>query len=213
MQKYSFEDMSVQTFIMELSGRSPTPGGGGASALAGAVGMALGGMVASLTISSEKYASVREEMQSLKVAAYRIQKELLALIDRDAEAFAPLAGAWRMPSETEEERAEKARVMEAALKEACLAPLEMMRKIAEAIDLLEVFARKGSVLAISDAACGAALCYGALRSAWMNVRINTKAMTDESFAERMLTEGSALLSKYEKLAGKIYGNVEKVFTR
>ena len=143
----------------------------------------------------------------------RIQEELIGLIDRDAEVFAPLAGAYRMPSATEEERAEKARVMEAALKEAVLVPLEIMRKITEAIDLLDVFAQKGSRLATSDAACGVAICCGALRSAWMNVRVNTKALQDESFAERSLTEGRTLLERYEKLAGKIYANVEKTFIR
>jgi formiminotetrahydrofolate cyclodeaminase len=143
-------------------------------------------------------------MKRLKVAAYRVQQELLALIAQDAAAFEPLAGAYRMPTGTEEERASKDRVMEASLKEASLIPLAMMRRCAEAIDLLRVFADKGNRLAVSDAACGAILCKAALQSAWINVRVNTRSIRDRAFADRADGEGMKLLSVYMSRADAIY---------
>jgi formiminotetrahydrofolate cyclodeaminase len=208
-----FIEKSVNEFVLELSGRRPTPGGGGASALAGALGIALGGMVANLTLGKKKYADVEEDMKRFKVSAYRVQKELLELIGKDAAAFEPLAGAYRMPSETDAERESKVRVMEASLKEASLIPLEMMKRCAEALDLLREFAEKGSRLAVSDAACGAILCYAALQSAWLNVCVNTMSIRDRAFADRVNGEGQALLKKYLPAADEIYAKIEAGFTQ
>ncbi|MDR2156753.1 MAG: cyclodeaminase/cyclohydrolase family protein [Clostridiales Family XIII bacterium] len=208
-----FTEKTVKEFVSELSDKNPTPGGGGASALVGAVGIALGGMVANLTIGKKQYAAAEEDMQRLRVAAYRLQKELLTLIGKDAEAFGPLAGAYRMPSGDEAEKESKCRVMEAAMKEASLVPLEMMKRCAEAIDLLREFAEKGSRLAVSDAACGAILCKAALQSAWLNVCVNTMGLRDRAFAERVNGEGGRLLATYPALADTIYGKAERAFTK
>jgi formiminotetrahydrofolate cyclodeaminase len=151
-------------------------------------------------------------MQRLKVAAYRIQKELLELIKKDADAFSPLAGAYRMPRETAEERETKARVMEAALKEASLVPLDIMKCCGEALDYLRELADKGSKLAVSDAACGAILAKAAMQAAWMNVCMNTNMIKDKQFAARVDAEGRALLQKYLPFADKIYEDVESAFT-
>ena len=123
--------------------------GGGASALVGAIGTALGNMVGSLTVGKKKYADVEEEMWELKKKADKLQKELLHLIERDAEVFEPLSKAYGMPRETEEEKAEKARVMEIVLKDACSVPMEIMEKCCEAIEIIVEFAAKGSTLAVS----------------------------------------------------------------
>ena len=94
----------VGDFIDELSSRAPTPGGGGASALCGAVAISLGSMVASLTIGKKKYADVEEEITALKEKADNTASRLLELADKDAEVFAPLAAAYSLASETEEEK-------------------------------------------------------------------------------------------------------------
>ena len=180
-----FSTVPCDEFVTVLASKAPVPGGGGASALVGAVGTALGNMVGSLTVGKKKYAAVEEEMQELKAKADVLQKELLHLVERDAEVFEPLSKAYGMPKETEEEKAEKARVMEAALKEACSVPVEIMEKCCEAIDLLVEFAAKGSVLAISDAGVGAAFCKAALEGASLNVYINTKSMADREYAESL----------------------------
>ncbi|MDR1953281.1 MAG: cyclodeaminase/cyclohydrolase family protein [Clostridiales Family XIII bacterium] len=202
---------SVQEFVIELSGKAPTPGGGGASALAGAIGIALGGMVANLTVGKNKYADVEDEMKRLRASADRVQNELLALIEKDADAFEPLAGAYRMPAGTDAEREAKARVMETSLKEASLVPLSMMKRCAEAIDLLREFAEKGSRLAVSDAACGAILCKAALQSAWLNVCVNTMSIRDRAFTDRVNGEGRELLEKYLPRADEIYSKIEEGF--
>ena len=200
--------LSVVEFTRRLSSKAPVPGGGGGAALAGALGAALGGMVANLTAGKPKYAGVEEEIQALRAAACRIQEELLALVEKDAEVFAPLAGAYAMPSSTEEEKAEKERVMQACLKDAALVPLEIMEKCAEALPLLLGLAEKGSALAVSDAGCGAALSKAAMQAAWLNVRINVRLIKDESFAGETDARGRKLLEDGVPLADKVFAYVE-----
>ena len=200
--------LPVSEFTLRLSSKDPVPGGGGAAALAGALGAALGGMVANLTIGKPKYSDVEDELEKLKVAAYRLQKDLLTLVEKDAEAFAPLAGAYRMASGTEEEKAEKERVMQACLKQASQPPLEIMEKCAATISLLEKFAEKGSVLAVSDAGCGAVLAKAAMQAAWLNVRINIRLIKDEKFVTEINGRARALLDKSIPLADSVYNGVE-----
>ena len=194
-----FSTSTCTEFVEVLASKAPVPGGGGASALVGAVGTALGNMVGSLTVGKKKYADVEDEMWELKAKCDQLQKDFLRLIERDAEVFEPLSKAYGMPRETEEEKAEKARVMEIVLKDACSVPMEIMEKCCEAIDLIVEFAAKGSKLAISDAGVGAAFCKAALQGASLNVYINTKSMADREYAEELkkgITEGNVT---YEEL--------------
>jgi formiminotetrahydrofolate cyclodeaminase len=200
---------SCEDFVAALGTPSPVPGGGGAAALVGALGAALGNMVAGLTLGKKKYASVAAEMLALKDMAERLQGDLLALIQRDAEAFAPLAAAYRLPKNTEQEKAHKAQVMETALREACSVPLEVMRKCGDVIVLLETAAAKGNACALSDAGVGAAFCKAALVGAGLNVFINTQAMRDHTFAERINSMASALCAEYEVRADRILDDISK----
>ena len=156
-----FSTVPCNEFVEVLASKAPVPGGGGASALVGAIGTALGNMVGSLTVGKKKYAEVEDEMWELKKKCDELQKDFLRLIERDAEVFEPLSKAYGMPRSTEEEKAEKARVMEIVLKDACSVPMEIMEKCCEAI---------------SDAGVGAAFCKAALKGASLNVYINTKSM-------------------------------------
>ena len=169
-----FSTVPCNEFVEVLGSKAPVPGGGGASALVGAVGTALGNMVGALTVGKKKYADVEEEMKELMAKATTLQDELLHLIERDAEVFEPLSKAYGMPRETEEEKAEKARVMEIVLKDACSVPMEIMEKCCEAIDLIVEFAAKGSALAISDAGVGAAFCKAALEGASLRIEKNKR---------------------------------------
>ena len=180
-----FSTVPCNEFVEVLASKAPVPGGGGASALVGAVGTALGNMVGSLTVGKKKYADVEDEMYELKAKCDQLQKDFLRLIERDAEVFEPLSKAYGMPKETEEEKAEKARVMEIVLKDACSVPMEIMEKCCEAIELIVEFGAKGSKLAISDAGVGAAFCKAALQGASLNVYINTKSMADREYAEEL----------------------------
>ncbi len=200
-------DSSCEEFVYALASNSPVPGGGGASALVGAIGIALGDMVGSLTLGKKKYADVQTDIERLKKQAGEIERELLNLIERDAEVFEPLSRAYGLPKETPEEQAHKAQVMEAALKEACAVPLSIMERCCEAIELINEFAQKGTAIAISDAGCGAACCRAALTSASMNVFINTKAMTDRAYAEEIIRKANAMLGKYIPLSDTIAESV------
>lgn len=198
---------SCADFVAVLATKAPVPGGGGASALCGAIGTALGNMVGSLTVGKKKYAAVEEEIKNYQTRCDALQKDFLDLVEKDAEVFAPLAAAYGMPKDTEEQRAEKDRVMEAALKAASDAPLQIMRKCGEALELLEQFAAKGSKIAVSDAGVGAALCKAALSGAALNVYINTRMMKNKEYAAQANSQVDALLKKYGALADKIYGSV------
>ena len=203
-----FSTSRCDEFVEVLASKAPVPGGGGASALVGAVGMALGNMVGSLTVGKKKYADVEEEMYALKEKATALQADFLRLIERDAEVFEPLAKAYGMPRETEEEKAEKARVMAIVLKDACSVPMEIMEKCCEAIDVIEEFAAKGSALAISDAGVGAAFCKAALLGASLNVYINTKSMADKEYAAELNAKADAMIEKYTKIADEVFASVE-----
>ena len=202
-----FSTVPCNEFVDVLGSKAPVPGGGGASALVGAVGTALGNMVGSLTVGKKKYADVEEEMYALKAKCDTLQKELLALIERDAEVFEPLAKAYGMPRETEEEKAEKARVMAIVLKDACSVPMEIMEKCCEAIDIIAVFAEKGSVIAISDAGVGAAFAKAALKGASLNVYINTKSMADRALAAELNAKCDRMLEEYTGKADAIFDSV------
>ena len=203
----SFTDKSCAEFVVALASKDPVPGGGGTAALVGALGMALGHMVGSLTVGKKKYAEVEEDVLALMGQAAALQEELLTLVGRDAEVFEPLSKAYGLPKETAEQQAHKRQVMEAALKDACDVPLEIMRACCKAIDLHQGFADKGSAIAISDVGCGVICCQAALQAASLNVFINTKAMTERDYAENINREANLLLEKYVELAAKIYENV------
>ncbi|MGN0513199.1 MAG: cyclodeaminase/cyclohydrolase family protein [Lachnospiraceae bacterium] len=202
-----FTSYSCEDFVDILSTKAPVPGGGGASALVGALGCALGNMVGSLTVGKKKYADVEADIIQLKEKADVLQKELLELVEEDARVFEPLSKAYGMPKETEEEKAEKARVMAIVLKDACLVPMEIMRKCCEAIDLIEEFANKGSVIALSDAGVGAAFCKAALLGASLNVFINTKSMEDREYAESLNKEADDMIAEYSVKADKVFESV------
>jgi formiminotetrahydrofolate cyclodeaminase len=208
MGDFTFAEKSIGEFTKELSSAAPTPGGGGVAALAGALAASLGSMVANLTIGKEKYRAVEDEMLGARAEIVEICDDLLRLVDRDAEAFAPLAAAYGLPAGSDEERSAKADVMEKALLDAAFAPLEIMRKCAVVIGLLEVLAAKGSVLAVSDAACGAALAQAALRSAWLNVCANAKLMKDAGTAKMLAAAGRGYMAEYTERAERLYERIE-----
>lgn len=200
-------EQSCTRFLAELAGKAPVPGGGGASALVGAAGVALGNMVGCLTAGKKKYAAVEADIQALNARAEALRRELEALVQADAEAFAPLAAAYGLPKDTPAQAAHKAAVLEAALDTACAVPLEIMQKCAEGIVLVEQYAAKGSVLAVSDAGCAAALCKAALQSASLNVFINTKLMTDRTHAAALDAQADALLNEYVPRADAVFASV------
>lgn len=196
-------DLTCGGFVEALSSKAPVPGGGGAAALAGALGCALGNMVGSLTVGKPKYAAVEEEMLSLNARSRQLQERLLDLVARDAEAFEPLAAAYGMPTETEEQRSHKRQVMAVCLTECCQVPLDIMEACGQAIELCGEYAAKGSRMALSDAGCGAAIAKGALQAASLNVFINTRSMEDRDGARVFEDRAQQLLDLYAAQADDI----------
>ena len=201
------ESMTIQEFLDVLSSKEPVPGGGGASALAGALGNALGQMVANLTIGKKKYALVEDEIKELAERMKGIQGQFSALTDQDAKVFAPLAKCYSLPSGTEEEKAYKAEVMEARLLDASLVPMEIMEKAWEMLEIMDILADKGSRMAVSDVGVGVQFIRTALLGAVMNVYINTKSMKNREKAEEMNEKAERLIKEGTEAADRIYQKV------
>ncbi|MCI8814983.1 MAG: cyclodeaminase/cyclohydrolase family protein [Lachnospiraceae bacterium] len=202
-----FSTKTCAEFVEVLASKAPVPGGGGASALLGALGTALGNMVGNLTVGKKEYADVDQQMQKLTGKCDVLQADFLRLMERDAQVFAPLAKAYGMPRETQEQREEKDRVMEQVLREACVVPMEIMEKCCEAIEIIREFATKGSTLVLSDAGMGMAFCKAALEGASLNVFINTKAMMNREYAEELNEKAEAMLKKYPRMAEDTFVSV------
>ncbi|MEE0626670.1 MAG: cyclodeaminase/cyclohydrolase family protein [Lachnospiraceae bacterium] len=194
-------------FLDVLSSSAPVPGGGGASAAVGAFASALGMMVTNLTIGKKKYIDVEAEMEDIRSRLESLQQELVGLTDRDAEAFEPLSRAYGLPKETEEQRIEKERVMEKALYEASVVPLQIMKTVFRVMEDLEVLGEKGSRLAVSDVGVAVLFARAALEGASLNIYINTRLMKNREQAERLNQESDELITEAGRLQEKIYTGV------
>lgn len=190
-------------FLSVLASKAAVPGGGGAAALVGAAGVALGNMVGCLTEGKKKYAAVEADIQRLNARAGELRRELEGLVEADAEAFAPLAKAYSIPKDDPA----RAEIMEKALDAACAVPLEILEKCAEGVALAEEYAAKGSVLAVSDAGCAALFCKAAMQAAGLNVAINTRLMADREKAAALDKKARALLAEYGPRADAVYTQV------
>ena len=191
---------SCRKFVEVLASDAPAPGGGGAAALVGAIGTALGNMVGSLTVGKKKYAGVEAEILTLKAKCDALQKELLDQVEADEKGFVPLAKAYGIPKDDPS----RAETLEKATVTACQVPVHTMEAIA-------VFAAKGSRLAVSDAGCAAVCVKAALQAASLNVFINTKTLTDRALAEEMNARCLGMLDKYGAMADGIFDSVKSGF--
>lgn len=198
---------SVERFTEQLASPAPVPGGGGASALVGAVGIALGDMVGELTVGKKKYADVEGELRVLMEKAQGLRARLLACVEKDAKAFEPLSRAYAIPKD-EPARDE---TMERCLRDAAAVPLEIFDLCCEAIELQREFAEKGSRLVVSDAATGVVFCWSAMYGAAVNVKVNTKLMRDRAYAEKINAHVDEGMEKYWPIAEKVYEEIYQSF--
>ncbi|MDD5269118.1 MAG: cyclodeaminase/cyclohydrolase family protein [Methylococcales bacterium] len=202
------KDKSIQIFLDELASKSATPGGGSVSALMGAQSAALTSMVCNLTIGKPKYAEVELEMQALLQMSEALREKLTGLIKADVDVFNRLMAAYGLPKETDEEKSARSEVIQAVLKTATEVPLECARACAEAVELSQVAANKGSLGVISDAGAAVMAAYGGLKSAALNVYINTSSLKDRRFAEAKLAELEAILTDVDVAVEDIYQMVK-----
>ncbi len=198
---------SCRKFVEVLASNEPAPGGGGAAALVGAIGTALGNMVGSLTVGKKKYADVEEEIIALKAKCDVLQKDLLDQVEADEINFVPLAKAYGIPKDDPN----RDTIMEEATMVACSTPVKIMELCCEAMEAIAVFAEKGSRLAVSDAGCGAVCVKAALQAASLNVFINTKTLKNREVAEALNAKCLGMLDKYGKMADDIFETVKAGF--
>ena len=198
---------SCRKFVEVLASSAPAPGGGGAAALVGAIGTALGNMVGSLTVGKKKYADVEAEIIALKEKCDALQTELLDQVEADDKGFVPLAKAYGIPKDDPNRDA----ILEEATITACAVPMHIMELCCQALEYVAVFAAKGSRLAVSDAGCAAVCCKAGLQAASLNVFINTKSLKNRTVAEEMNAKANGMLEKYCALADAIFASVRANF--
>ena len=190
-------------FAGALASAAPTPGGGGAAALTGALAAALCAMASRLTAGRKKYADRAEPLNRIVARADELRERLVTLIDEDAENFAPLAAAYALPKGDPEAAA----ALRAATLNACEAPLEMLRCTAAAVELLEEARALSSPLLLSDVGCGAALAAAALSCAAMNVLVNTRMLPGDTESTHFRAEALRLRDTYLPRAEAVAASV------
>ena len=200
-----YVNQTVAEFSEALSSKAPVPGGGGVSALVASLAAGLGLMVGNLTLGKKKYEANETELKTLMDETEGLRRRLLALIDEDAVAFAPLAAAYSIPKDAEG----RDEIMESCLEVAAAVPLEILELSCRVIELQREYKRLGSALAVSDAGTGAVLAWGAMYAAALNVLVNTKAMKNREKRDAMNARVRELMDKYWVIADKVY---EAVYT-
>ncbi len=202
-------EKNIVDFTNLLASKEAVPGGGGASALAGALGAALASMVGNLTLGKKRYKDVEEDIIGLQEETKKYIDEFLALIDGDAIAFLPLSKAYSLPSKTQEEKEYKDKIMEEALNTASSAPLLIMERAHEMLVILKEYAEKGSKLAISDVAVSSVMLRSAILGASVNIFINAKMMKNREVAEELNSRCDQLIEEGKAMADEIFKSVEE----
>jgi formiminotetrahydrofolate cyclodeaminase len=203
------KDISIELFLDDLASRKPTPGGGSAAAVMGAMGAALVSMVCNLTIGRTQYRDFEEKLKSVLTKAEELRRDLIKMIEEDVQAFDSVMRAYHMPRSTKDETVTRAQVIQTALKAATLVPMRCCRACREVIILGRVVGDKGNHSVVSDAGVAAVAAYAALRSAALNVFTNAKVITDRIFVEEQLVELEQLLSEAATATEASYEVVKK----
>ena len=198
----SFADLTVGQFVERLSSAEPVPGGGAASALAAALGAALISMVAGLSMGRSKYAAYEATLARADATGKKLAAELLALSDRDAEAYAGYAAALKLPRDTEEQREARRAAIRAAARVASDAPWDCVRACLRLAEIAEALAGRSNVNASSDVLVAALLAEAGARGAAENVRINLPSTGDEEYSEAMSRQLDEMLHDISALASR-----------
>ena len=207
-------DFSRQTlgdFLGSIAAQTPTPGGGTAAAVAGAMGAALAEMVAALTLSKEKYAAAHEAMRPIAEAAPLARAELLALAREDSEAYDEVVGARKLPKETDEQKASRSRRIAAANRRAAEVPMRTARAAARLLAALPELAEKGNPNAVSDVGAAALLLDACVEGALLNVGINLGGVEDPALVSEMQRETAVLQEESQRLRSQVVALVRKRF--
>ena len=203
-------DLTIKEFLAETACNAPVPGGGSISALNGAIATALTEMVANLTIGKKKYADVEGQMKTIATEAALIRERLIRDIDRDSEAYDRVFAAFKLPKETEEQIAERARAIEDATKEAAIVPMQVAEEIASVMETVIYVAHKGNRNAVTDACVAMMTARTCVLGALLNVRINLASIKDEAFVKQMKVKADHLESEAIRIETKLLDWVKTI---
>jgi formiminotetrahydrofolate cyclodeaminase len=204
----SFASNSLQTFLNQVASAEPAPGGGSVAALSGALGASLVAMVCRLTIGKKGYESVGDEMLAILPRAEQLQGELTSMMQADTDAYARVMEAYKLPKQTDAEKAARVRAIQDALKHATKVPMRVAELCAQVLELTRPIAEKGNKNAASDGGVGALMAEAGLRGAAFNVSINLGAIDDESFVIDHRARVQKLISDAEQRKTEILRLVE-----
>ena len=202
-------EQRVIDFVAATASKEPTPGGGAIAALTAATGAALAEMVANLTVGKKGYETVQPEMEALQVKAEEIRKRMLELSQADADVFNIFMNALGLPKNTDEEKAARTAAIQQAYKDAAMVPFEIGELANQIFDLAELASRKGNQNLITDGIIAAINARAAVKSAFLNVRINLSGIKDESFVAELTSKMYAIEKDLDVKESSIIGLYEK----
>ena len=201
-------EQRVIDFVAATASTEPTPGGGAIAALTAATGAALAEMVANLTFGKKGYEAVQTEMEELQAKAEAIRKRMLELSQADADVFNIFMNALGLPKNTDEEKAARTAAIQQAYKDAAMVPFEIGELANQIFDLAELASRKGNQNLITDGIIAAINARAAVKSAFLNVRINLSGIKDESFVAELTSKMYAIEKDLDVKESSIIGLYE-----
>jgi len=199
--------LGLNEFLEKTASKDPVPGGGCVAAMSAATAAALTGMVANITIGKKKYVEVEEEMKAIAEKAATLREKLLNDINRDADSFNEVMAAFKLPKETDEEKAVRTNAVQEATKKAAQVPLEVAKEAYGMMEIIEAVVVKGSANAVTDGAVAAMMARTAVLSALYNVKINLSSIKDEAFVADLAQQVKQLeedvVAKEQAILGKV----------
>ena len=206
--KKKLADMTVSDFSDETASESPAPGGGSVSAYMGSLGAALGTMVANLSSHKRGWDDRCQEFSEWAEKGIECQSELTSLVDEDTDAFNKIMEAFKMPKQTDEEKAARKEAIQEATKNAIMVPFRIMKTAHKSMDVIKAMAETGNPNSVSDAGVGALAARAAIRGAFLNVKINSKDLDDKAYVDETIKNGEEILKDAEKKEEEIIKIVE-----
>jgi formiminotetrahydrofolate cyclodeaminase len=203
-------DLTVKELLAKTAGNDPVPGGGSISALNGAIATALTEMVAGLTIGKKKYEGVEGQMRSIAIEAVSLRDRFIAYIDKDSEAYNKVFSAFKLPKETEEEKAERSHAIQEATKEAASVPMMVAEEMVSVMETIIYVAHKGNQNAVTDACVAMMSARTCVLGALLNVRINLASIKEDAFVARMKKKADHLEAETIRIETKLLDWVKTI---
>ncbi|OAT86526.1 cyclodeaminase/cyclohydrolase family protein [Desulfotomaculum copahuensis] len=202
-------DFPYRKVVAVAASDAPTPGGGSVSALVGALGVAMTAMVGNLTVGKPKFADVEPQVKEITGAAYFIINKLEKMVSADIAAFGKFMEVYRLPKNTDEEKARREELMQKALKTATDTPVEIARTLLEALVITEKLSKIGNKMAISDAGVAAYICEAAVNAVLLSADINIPMVKDQDYVSKVLAEKASLVTEAKRLKEAAVAVVEE----